>query len=63
MSINTMNFINNFKNKFPFKLDNFQSNGIEKIYQEESVLITAKTCSGKSIFMDFCIDLAISKNK
>ena len=58
-----MNFIQTFKNKFPFKLDNFQSKGIEKLYQEDSVLITARTGSGKSIFMDFCIDLALSKGK
>ena len=58
-----MNFIDNFQKQFPFKLDQFQLKGIQKIYNEESVLITAHTGSGKTLLANFAIQLAKSKGK
>lgn len=57
------NLLKTFKKSLSFTLDKFQDDGIQKIYNEESILVTAKTGSGKSVFMDFCIELAHSKNK
>ena len=49
--------------EYPFKLDNFQKHAIDKIRQEESVLVTAFTGSGKSLVFEYAMKLAFSKKK
>ena len=55
--------LNNIFLQYPFDLDDFQKHAIDKIRKEESVLITSKTGSGKSLCFEYAIQLAFQKNK
>jgi len=48
---------------FPYKLDNFQEAGIYGIQNNENVLITAHTGSGKTVLAIYGIAYAIKNNK
>lgn len=48
---------------YPFELDDWQKNAVEKIINHESVLITAHTGCGKTIIAECAIKFAIQQNK
>lgn len=48
---------------FPYKLDNFQEEGIYHIHHNENVLITAHTGSGKTVLAIYGIAHSIKNNK
>ncbi len=49
--------------KFPYELDNFQKQGIYGIHNNENVLITAHTGSGKTVLAIYAIAHALKNNK
>ena len=49
--------------KFPYELDNFQKQGIYGIHNNENVLITAHTGSGKTVLAIYAIANALKNNK
>lgn len=49
--------------KFPYELDNFQKEGIYRIYKKENVLITAHTGSGKTVLAIYAIAECIRNGK
>ena len=49
--------------KFPYELDNFQKQGIYGIHNNENVLITAHTGSGKTVLAIYAIAHALKHNK
>jgi superfamily II RNA helicase len=51
------------QNEYDFKLDNFQKFAIEGIYNNENVLVTAKTGSGKTLVAEYQIRNTLRKNK
>jgi len=54
--------INEFK-KYPYELDAFQKHGIEKLRQNENILITAATGSGKTVLANYAIHKSIAAGK
>lgn len=49
--------------RFPYRLDNFQKEGINCIEKEENILITAHTGAGKSTFAEYAVACAVRDNK
>ena len=49
--------------EFPYELDNFQKQGIYGIHNNENVLITAHTGSGKTVLAIYAIANALKNNK
>ena len=56
-------FTNQFKERYPFDLDDFQISGCHAIEAGESVLVAAPTGSGKTIVGEFAIHLALETGK
>ncbi len=54
--------IKDFK-QYPFELDDFQKHGIEKLKQNENILITAATGSGKTLLANYAIRKSIAAGK
>lgn len=52
-----------FETPFSFPLDNFQKYAIKAIHNDENVLVTAKTGSGKTLVGEYQIYHSLSKNK
>lgn len=52
-----------FGTPFTFPLDNFQKYAIHAIHNNENVLVTAKTGSGKTLVGEYQIHHSLSKNK
>ena len=48
---------------FGFPLDTFQIEGIYRIHQNENILITAHTGSGKTVFAIYAIQYCLNMNK
>jgi superfamily II RNA helicase len=48
---------------FPYKLDDFQENAMLAILQDEHILCTAATGSGKTAISEFAIALSVKRNK
>lgn len=57
------NFINEFKSLYPYEFYDEQNEGIKAIYEKKSLLATLATGSGKSLFAEFAIQLAITNKK
>jgi len=53
----------NPQDEYPFTLDNFQKFAIEAIHNNENVLVTAKTGSGKTLIAEYQIRDSLRKNK
>jgi superfamily II RNA helicase len=49
--------------KFPYPLDEFQQEGIYRIYKNENILITAHTGSGKTVLAIYAIAHCLKLNK
>lgn len=49
--------------KFPYTLDNFQEEGMYRIHNNENVLVTAHTGSGKTTFALYGISQALARNQ
>lgn len=49
--------------KFPFKLDPFQKHAIKAIHNEENILVTALTGSGKTLCAEYQIAHSLKKGK
>ena len=49
--------------KFPFELDNFQKYAIKAIIENENVLVTSQTGSGKTVCAEFAIYQALEQGK
>ena len=55
--------INNPVHQFPYRLDDFQSNGCYAIQNENNVLITAHTAAGKTTIAEYAIGLSLFLGK
>ena len=53
----------NYFNKYPFSLSDFQKFAIEGIIEDKNILVTAHTGSGKTLPAEFAIDYFTSKGK
>ena len=49
--------------KFPYRLDDFQINGIHGINNDANILITAHTSAGKSTLAEYAVAKSLSLNK
>lgn len=49
--------------KFPYTLDDFQEEGMYRIHNDENVLVTAHTGSGKTTFALYGISQALARNQ
>ena len=64
--VNTMNKNTNYEflyNDWDFKLDDFQKTAIQKIYNNENILVTVPTGSGKTLVAEYAIKQSFKKNK
>jgi superfamily II RNA helicase len=55
--------VNNPVHQFPYRLDDFQSNGCYAIQNDNNVLITAHTAAGKTTIAEYAIALSIFLGK
>lgn len=58
----TTKIIQNFQDQYPFQLDTFQLKAIEHLLQQQSVMVTAPTGSGKTIIAEFAVFDALDRN-
>ena len=58
-----VDFPNDLAHTFSFPLDKFQEHAIKAIHNEENVLVTAKTGSGKTLVGEYQIYHSLKKGK